>query len=441
VLPGKNGSAKTPISANPASSLRGSPKPPSNVTENNERDLNALISEFSVPQPNPASSLPEAKSTENPASSSNPKMPSRSSSSTTTRALSLGSPKTVSKPASNGIVAKTNGVDTAVVSNGRGRNIRSRSVSEISEGEIVEDAPPEKPPPKDSNESLPAPNNTDREAVNGWAQEEQISKSIPSRPSHQEATSNRVDLPTQPRSQRLNEHRDEPALQERIHQPNQQPERRVDNENERDTYSRRGKATPESKYRTGQRVYPESEREHYPSRKQSRDEGFSKPQQSLVLRKEPEQSMVVRQEEPAPPRTLVPGPGPEDQDVREWLIVTGFHNVEYRTKVLERRRKLAALDEERRQLIEEIAIEERGAIAPTPIQASMMPPPTQNKIEMARTNGQILPSTTGPIQSNKRSHSDVGDSPKQISVKVARTNERVQETGYRHLPKIFFRSP
>ncbi|PBP27847.1 hypothetical protein BUE80_DR001177 [Diplocarpon rosae] len=53
---------------------------------------------------------------------------------------------------------------------------------------------------------------------------------------------------------------------------------------------------------------------------------------------------------------------PLDEDLREWLEITGYHNAPYRSKILNRRRAIAALDAKRDQLLAEMQAEERGGV-------------------------------------------------------------------------------
>jgi hypothetical protein len=412
VLTAKTGNMTTPTDFNTASTLVEAPKAVSNATEDHEQDLNALISEFSIPQPIPKSNLSEGSTfTEKPDFSSTPKVLSPTSSFPVARACSLGSPTMVSRPAKNGISSKTTGTDVGL--NGNGHKPRKASISEISEGEILEDAPPEKAPPTEPKKALPAQNNPRREVVSSQDRTGQKPTPMQRRDSRQEGSSSRRgDSPNQSRSQRPDERRDEAPRQERKYH-NEQSERRDHNESERDSYPRREKPAPDLDRRNGQGPNPESEKESYRSRQQSRDEQHQKP----------ELPVVSRREEPNP-QAATPGEvdlhGP---DVRDWLVYTGFHDVEYRTKVLGRRRALAALDEQRKLLVDQIVADERGGVTQAPVQApqSMMPPPAQTKVDPATSTAPVPSGNAQP--SNKRPHSDMGDSPNVMSVKVARTNE------------------
>jgi hypothetical protein len=58
---------------------------------------------------------------------------------------------------------------------------------------------------------------------------------------------------------------------------------------------------------------------------------------------------------------------PNDADLQDWLVITQFYDVEYRNKILKgakRRRRLAALEEEMKRLMAEMAAEEADEGAP-----------------------------------------------------------------------------
>ncbi|RFU31657.1 hypothetical protein B7463_g4696, partial [Scytalidium lignicola] len=70
---------------------------------------------------------------------------------------------------------------------------------------------------------------------------------------------------------------------------------------------------------------------------------------------------------------------PFDGDLKEWLEITGFHNVDYRDKILSRRRAIAALDAQREKLLAEMEAEERGVVpvvsGANQIRSSILPLP------------------------------------------------------------------
>jgi YTH domain-containing protein 1 len=79
-----------------------------------------------------------------------------------------------------------------------------------------------------------------------------------------------------------------------------------------------------------------------------------------------------------------------DEDLKDWLDVTGYHNAEYRNKILNRRRAIAALDAQKAKLLEEMEIEERGGVPPViniPVSAAgMLPPPIPSKMGAAASS-------------------------------------------------------
>ncbi|CAD6503789.1 BgTH12-05534 [Blumeria graminis f. sp. triticale] len=127
---------------------------------------------------------------------------------------------------------------------------------------------------------------------------------------------------------------------------------------------------------------------------------------------------------------------PHNADLREWLEITGFHDAQYRNKILSRRRAIAALDAQKERLLAEIESEVRGSL-PTALRAqlppsSMLPPPIP-RYKAEHQNETITTDTTTPpinddfyrVSSNKRFYSqsqepriDTGPS------KVARIHEK-----------------
>jgi hypothetical protein len=96
-----------------------------------------------------------------------------------------------------------------------------------------------------------------------------------------------------------------------------------------------------------------------------------------------------RREEPSSRRLEVPTLAQlleVDEDLRDWLNYTGYHKTEYRNKVLNRRRAIAALDAQKAKLLEEMELEERGGLQTADTSqatsASMLPPPIPTKISV-----------------------------------------------------------
>jgi YTH domain-containing protein 1 len=131
-----------------------------------------------------------------------------------------------------------------------------------------------------------------------------------------------------------------------------------------------------------------------------------------------------------------------DEDLKDWLDVTGYHNAEYRNKILNRRRAIAALDAQKAKLLEEMEIEERGGVPPatnTQISAAgMLPPPIPSKMGAAassvkkaddipvRPNNERSSSTTSNQELGvKRTYTEYRGSQDEVEVeKVARVDEK-----------------
>ena len=128
---------------------------------------------------------------------------------------------------------------------------------------------------------------------------------------------------------------------------------------------------------------------------------------------------------------------PYDEDLREWLEITGYHNKPYRSKILTRRRAIAQLDAQRNALLAEMEAEERGGIPAVngiPITSTtMLPPPMPTKVG-DRAEAFPMPTNATPdiqrdrVIPNKRCHSEVQDTREDSSTKFARTND--------HGPKV-----
>ncbi|KAH8811990.1 YT521-B-like domain-containing protein [Xylogone sp. PMI_703] len=105
---------------------------------------------------------------------------------------------------------------------------------------------------------------------------------------------------------------------------------------------------------------------------------------------------------------------PFDDDLREWLEITGFHNIAYRDKILSRRRAIAALDAQREKLLAEMEAEERGAVpiigSAGQTRSSIPPPPIiprQNESSPATPITPATQSSTTTDTRTKRPHSDI----------------------------------
>lgn len=128
-----------------------------------------------------------------------------------------------------------------------------------------------------------------------------------------------------------------------------------------------------------------------------------------------------------------------DPDLREWLDITGFHNITYRDKILSRRRALAELDAQREKLLAEMEAEERGlmpTISSTQTRLSIPPPPVLPRL-VARPDAssaspvtpQVAPHTM--VVTGKRSYAEMqpeanGDAEKTKSARIDHRDEQVE---------------
>ncbi|KAG0648644.1 Zinc finger CCCH domain-containing 45, partial [Hyphodiscus hymeniophilus] len=124
---------------------------------------------------------------------------------------------------------------------------------------------------------------------------------------------------------------------------------------------------------------------------------------------------------------------PHDDDLKEWLEITGYHNEPYRMKILNRRRAIAALDAQRNALLAEMEAEERGgaqAVSGIPATSSIMLRPqipnTAGDRAVPLSKPTIAPQDTQHERgvSNKRAHSETQETREESNAKFARTNGR-----------------
>jgi YTH domain-containing protein 1 len=113
-----------------------------------------------------------------------------------------------------------------------------------------------------------------------------------------------------------------------------------------------------SDYKIERRPYlPNSERMH-PQRRDVRDhEDYRKPE----IKSEQEREDISRSNCEARSPTLTKLLH-HDEDLREWLEISGYHNGPYRDKILNRRRAIAAIDAQRNVLLAEVEAEECGGV-------------------------------------------------------------------------------
>jgi len=392
--------ARQNVPVDALSSLHGSPKTPIAATENHEQELNDLISQYSDSKPTAnASAKQKDQKSEATAITMNLQQASTiPSSSAKSQEPSLESPTRVPKPSPNGI--------SAVHAMVKAHQSRHPSNGSISEGEILEDTPKKPTPPTEPKQRQPTskPVTADDELTRtmgyrptktsygrGPRDESPPRRPPPSNPrGHaQRSYDDRHDEP-QPRSDRRGGY-----------QPDHKPERKPTSEFEKDPYQRRS----------------------------SRDERYQEADSNSSQKREETNNAAKIQKSPTLEDLLA-----HDEDLKEWLEITGYHNAPYRDKILSRRRALAKLDAERKKLLADIEADERSGLPPTAgpqtPASSMLPPPIPNKVG-PKAESALSPMETSDnskrdrIVSNKRAHSDVDDGRDGNSFgKIARTDDR-----------------
>jgi YTH domain-containing protein 1 len=113
-----------------------------------------------------------------------------------------------------------------------------------------------------------------------------------------------------------------------------------------------------------------------------------------------------------------------DEDLRDWLNYTGYHKTEYRNKVLNRRRAIAALDAQKAKLLEEMELDERRGLQTTDTSqtaASMLPPPIPTKISTVSVPAKKTNDATDRGSSNQAQQAPTKD------IGVKRTYTEYQE--------------
>lgn len=380
-----------------SSSLRGSPRTPATATSEQELNINELISQYADPKPAADAEIKDGN-TSLPYLSQRPaSFPETSAKS---QAPSLGSPTNVTKSHNGKIIG--NGFNT--------KNLESRYASSgsMSEGEIFEDRELKKTLPqtepkeaiaiaKSINKEEPTPRNPREEQpfkTSGFPRDSSPRRALPNYPK-----------PQAPRH--LEDRRDE-----------------ADPRQDRRPYP--------SNYPNERRPYPPDPDRSSHQRRDMRDQNEDH-RRSEVKSEKCDDTRPTREAKPPTLEELLP----HDEDLREWLEITGYHNVSYRSKTLNRRRAIAALDAQRNAILAEMAAEEPGGVPavgaiPT-TSTTMLPPPIPNRAG-DRAEPSPKPTNTLPepqrerVVSNKRSHSDVQDIREESSAKIARTNDRGSRT-------------
>jgi hypothetical protein len=397
-------------------SLRASPQTPVTATEKSHQELEiaALISQFSVPNPAADASvkqqqIPNDSSIANPQQiSKQPDLPAKS------QTPLVGSPTKVTKAASH----EKKLSNTTAIMGFANRHASNGSASEQSEGEILEDPAPSKT----------LPTTKPKEAQN-------VSKILKTDdPPFRKPRDDLLAKPTYNRGL----HEDSPPRRSlppssNIQVQRSRDERRDDIEPRSD---RRLYQSYQPDYKNEWKEHPNLERSSVP-RRDPRDDQYrrhnsaNEQYRAEPTTEQPRETVNREAREQKPPTLtdllLL------DEDLREWLEITGYHNAPYRNKILNRRRAIAALDAERDKLLAEMEAEERGGVRvpitnQTPA-SSMLPPPIPNK-SGSRVETIVAAENSTDIQrdrvvSNKRPFSDVQDSKEESNTgKFARVESR-----------------
>lgn len=360
-----------------------------------EINLNELISQYS--DSNPAAdttvkhevkkSNPTVSSTQNPSKGQNLAAQSQ--------ALSTASPTNPNTPVK---YAKQLENSTKGKSTGK----RHASNGSVSEGEILEESSPATKPNEPQVGKKVTKN--DEQGPHKY-RDERSEKPASTRPAREESPLHRPLISNIPRPQNQRS-RDDYC---------EEVEMRI----ERQPY--------QSDYKNEKKHNVEERQPH--QRRDAREQDYRRPELAHEpKREEPYRNQVREQKTPTLNDLL-----PLDEDLREWLEITGYHNVPYRSKILNRRRAIAALDAKREQLLAEMQTEERGGL-PVPVGAqapssTMLPPPLPSQTG-GRTDSVAAPTGSAPSDaqregvSNKRPYSDVHSPREEMSGKIARTDDR-----------------
>ncbi|KAE9370411.1 YTH-domain-containing protein [Stipitochalara longipes BDJ] len=398
---------KSAIRVENSSSLRSSKLPITAEKQDQELNVNDLISQYSESKPAANASVKQEKTLNNPNVSNIQRTLKQPEPTAKSQTPSLGSPTKVTIPAQNG-------KQLGLKSNGKAlgpRNYSNGSVSEASEGEIREDAPTKSVQPLKTKETQTDPKKSKGDEQSSRdPRDDQAPKSAYYRGPRDESPLRRPP-PTNPKAQPLQRSRDD----------------------RRDSYDARSDQRYQSEQKIERKQYPESDKKTY-IRRDSRDEEYRRAEPIAESPREDYNRQTREREQKAPTLSDLL---PHDDDLREWLDITGYHNAPYRDKILNRRRAIAALDAQRDKLLAEMEAEERGGLpvairSQTPA-SSMLPPPIPNKVPAGSRIESPLTSAGNPMMdtqrdrvvSNKRPYSDVSDPREEPSGgKFARTDDQ-----------------
>lgn len=407
-----------------SSSLRGSPKIPI-TAEKHEQELNVndLISQYSESKPAANASVKQEKTPNDLSVSTIQRTPKHLDLSAKSQAPLLGSPTKVTTPVNNGKQQGHNSTGKAL----GGRQPSNGSVSEVSEGEIREDATPSKSiqPLTPKEAQLGSKSNKADDQPSRKSRDDQTAKPSYNRGLRDESPPRRAP-PTNAKAQ-LQRPRDDRCEEfdsrlDQRYQPDQKTERKQYPEPEKKTYLHRD--SREEEYRRTEPI-AESPREENNRQARPREQKLPTLNDLLLL----------------------------DEDLREWLDITGYHNAPYRNKILNRRRAIAALDAQRDKLLAEMEAEERGglpaAIGSQTSASTMLPPPIPNKVVGGRveppltsTGNSTVDSQRDRVVSNKRPYSDIQDPRDEpVGGKVARIDDRPYGPRVKQEDELDYRRP
>ncbi|XMA15643.1 hypothetical protein WAI453_008434 [Rhynchosporium graminicola] len=415
--------AKQTTRAEDSTSLRASPKTPTTINkQEQELDLTELISQYSEPK---AAATGVKKEIINPDTSGFQRIPTHMGGKP--RAFSLESPTKVLKPVNNG--SNTGGdLGEKVNNTASGRTLGKRHASNgsVSEGDILEE---QQPNPKATTKALRPKL---KEAQYGG----KISK--PDEPISRRSGDEHVDKPYRRLSRDESPPRRPPPTNPII----QVSRNRDGYLDEVDMRAEKRSYQPEYKERD---MWPDTQRPAYQRRDSRREEDTRKPE--TIEKKREVVNRSVREQKPSVLSDLLP----LDEDLREWLEITGYHNITYRSKILNRRRAIAALDAQRDQLLAEMEQDERGGVPPAtgsqPLPSTMLPPPIPNTVGGRAEAASIpaVPSDTSRdrVITHKRPHSDVDEQRSEVNGggKLARTNDRGYQSRMKEEDEPEYRRP
>jgi len=328
------------------------------------------------------------------------------------KTTALGSPTLVTKS------ERQNG--TSVGKSLQKKRPSNDSMSEVSEGEIIEDASiiPEKSTPSEpKNPQPPLKTNEKDTFVRRGTGDEEAARSLRRTSQEEFPSATQSVSTTRPQGRRVREDsRDDEQRDNRRRYSTELNDRRPsipDNRTDSYAYSSRRGSRDQNDIDSRIEVKKDFKRDETKSSlHESKQQEIRKP--------------VVRETKPSLEQVL-----PHDPDLREWLEITGYHNRDYRDKILIRRRKIAALDAQKAQLLLEMDVEERGGLpavgGASSLTPAMAPPPAPTTISRRPDIIQSEPESgleRSRVISNKRAYSPPERVESGNLKKIARIEER-----------------